>query len=65
MGSPVFWIGYAVLAFITGVAGRHRRIGFTGFFILALLMTPPLILLILILTRPKPPVVDDDEPVKR
>lgn len=50
----LFWLLYGLGAVIVGVAGRHRRIGFVGFLIFALLLTPPLVLLILILTRSMP-----------
>ena len=33
-------IVYLILSFIIGVAGRRRRIGFFGYFLLSVLLTP-------------------------
>jgi uncharacterized paraquat-inducible protein A len=46
-------IVYLVLCFLIGIAGRHRRIGFFGFFILSLILTPVLTLLWLLATHSK------------
>lgn len=46
--SPLFLI--VVGAVLVGFLGRHRRIGFLGFFLVSLLITPLLGLLVLILS---------------
>ena len=43
---------YITLCGLVAYGGRHRRIGFLGFFIACLLLTPLLILAILVLTAP-------------
>lgn len=40
-------LGYLILCAIIGVLGRHRAMGFFGFFILAALLTPLIALFIL------------------
>jgi hypothetical protein len=42
---------YLVLSVLVGLGGRHRRIGFLGFFALSLLTTPLVGLLVLYLTE--------------
>lgn len=44
------WI---LLSVLVGFLGRHRRIGFVGFFLLALVFTPIVALLVLVVTAPK------------
>jgi hypothetical protein len=44
---------YVIAAVLVGFAGRNRRIGFPGFFVLSLLMTPPLAFVIVFLSAPK------------
>lgn len=54
---PFYVAAYLVLAVLVGLCGRHRRIGFVGFLIVALLLTPPLGLVIVYCTaetRPRP-----------
>ena len=57
----VYATAYVVVALFVGLCGRHRRMGFVGSLIMALLMTPPLGLLLLYLTREEPrrPVAPD------
>jgi hypothetical protein len=54
LASPAFWLLYAFAAAVAALFGTRRRIGFVGFFVLALLLTPPIALLVIVLTRPKP-----------
>ncbi|CDG80821.1 hypothetical protein [Janthinobacterium agaricidamnosum] len=54
MFLPIFMAVYLLGALITGLFGTSRRIGFIGFFILALVLSPPVTLMLLVLTRPKP-----------
>jgi hypothetical protein len=49
-----FIILYFVAALLIGFAGRKRRIGSVGFFLVALFLTPILALLILLLSAPVP-----------
>ena len=42
---------YVLLAVLVGLCGRHRRVGFLGFLLMAVLITPPLALLLLYLTK--------------
>jgi hypothetical protein len=53
-----FYVGaYLVLSVLVGLCGRHRRIGFIGFLIVALLLTPLLGLVVVYCTaetRPRP-----------
>lgn len=54
---PFYVAAYLVLSVLVGLCGRHRRIGFVGFLIVALLLTPPLGLVIVYCTaetRPRP-----------
>jgi hypothetical protein len=44
-------IVYLILCFVIGVAGRGRRIGFFGFFLLSLILTPVVTLAWLLVTR--------------
>lgn len=44
-------IVYLVCCFIIGIAGRRRRLGFFGFFLLSLLLTPVLTLGWLLITH--------------
>jgi len=45
-------IGYLILCVLTGLCGTHRRMGFLGTFVLALLTTPLLVLPVLLITGP-------------
>lgn len=54
---PFYVAAYLVLSVLVGLCGRHRRIGFVGFLVVALLLTPPLGLVIVYCTaetRPRP-----------
>jgi hypothetical protein len=45
------WIAYyLIFCFAVAFLGRHRRIGWLGFFLVSLLLTPIITLLILVLT---------------
>lgn len=44
-------IVYLVLCFIIGIAGRRRRLGFFGFFLLSVLLTPVITLGWLLITH--------------
>ncbi|HXE17897.1 MAG TPA: hypothetical protein VN632_11755 [Stellaceae bacterium] len=44
-------IVYLILCFVIGVAGRRRKLGFFGFFLLSLLITPVLTLAWLLVTH--------------
>jgi len=46
---------YVLAAALAGFAGRNRRIGFIGFFILSLLVTPIIGILIVFLSAPTTP----------
>jgi hypothetical protein len=48
--AVLLWI---VTSMLVGYLGRHRRIGFLGFFLASLIFTPVLTFLILILSAPK------------
>jgi hypothetical protein len=43
---------YVVLCLLTGLCGIHRRMGFFGTFLLAIVTTPLVVLPILLLTGP-------------
>ena len=43
---------YLIFCLLVGLCGTHRRMGFTGTFILSLLMTPLLALFVLLITGP-------------
>jgi hypothetical protein len=45
-------IVYLVFCVLTGLCGSHRRIGFLGTFVLALVTTPLVVLPILLITGP-------------
>ena len=47
----MFSVIYLILCIVVGLAGRRRRIGFTGFVLLALFLTPVLPLLYLLFTQ--------------
>ena len=47
----MFSVIYLLLCIVVGLAGRRRRIGFTGFVLLALFLTPVLPLLYLLFTQ--------------
>lgn len=42
---------YLLLSIVVGWLGRHRHIGFVGFFVLSLLITPVIALLILMMAH--------------
>lgn len=44
-------IVYLILCFVIGIAGRRRRIGFFGFFLLSVLLTPVITLGWLLITH--------------
>jgi hypothetical protein len=44
-------IAYLILCFVVGIAGRQRRLGFFGFFLLSVLLTPVMPLGWLLLTQ--------------
>jgi hypothetical protein len=55
--DPFYVAAYLVLSVLVALCGRHRRIGFVGFLIVALLLTPPLGLVAVYCTaetRPRP-----------
>jgi hypothetical protein len=60
MSNPYFWVLYGLASVVVGIAGRERRMGFIGFFVLSLLFTPAIVLLVLIVTRPKPPSTTEE-----
>jgi hypothetical protein len=45
-------VSYLIFCLLVGLAGRQRRMGFFGTFLLSLVLTPVLVLLLLILTGP-------------
>ncbi len=45
-------IFYIVVCFLTGLCGTHRRLGFLGTFLAALVFTPVAVLILLLLTGP-------------
>jgi hypothetical protein len=45
-------IVYLIFCVLTGLCGSHRRIGFLGTFVLALVTTPLVVLPILLITGP-------------
>jgi len=47
----MFSVIYLILCIVVGLAGRRRRIGFTGFVLLALFLTPVPPLLYLLFTQ--------------
>jgi hypothetical protein len=54
--SPETIAGYIVLCLVAAFLGRHRRIGFWGFFFLSLLATPfATLFFIFVCTPGKPP----------
>jgi len=53
-----FYVGiYVLVALLVGLCGRHRRMGFVGILVLALLITPPIALLLLYLMQETPPPI--------
>jgi hypothetical protein len=50
--TAVAAIVYVVFCLLTGLCGIHRRLGFVGTFVIALLVTPIPVLLVLLLTAP-------------
>lgn len=46
----LFWILFSI---IVGLAGRHRALGFWGFFLASLFLSPILMLLVLLVTQPR------------
>jgi hypothetical protein len=53
---PQFLVAYVILAIIVGLLGRHKQVGFWGFFLLSLLMTPLLTGFFMIINRPRAPL---------
>lgn len=51
--TPEFVAAYLALCLVAGVCGRHRRIGFWGFFFSSILFTPLIGLLYLYLAAPR------------
>jgi len=45
--SPATVFAYLALCLLAGIAGRHRRIGFWGFFFSSIIFTPIISLLFL------------------
>ena len=45
-------LAYIVVCLLTGFCGTHRRMGFWGTFVMAVLTTPPVVLLVLFITGP-------------
>jgi hypothetical protein len=45
-------VAYITFCVLTGLCGTHRRMGFLGTFLLALVITPLLVLPILLFTGP-------------
>jgi hypothetical protein len=52
---PFYVAAYLLLSVLVGLCGRHRRIGFVGFLILALLVTPLLGLMVVYCTAERRP----------
>jgi hypothetical protein len=53
MVAPVvILIVYISFCILVGLCGIHRRMGFTGTFILSIVLTPVLVLIILLITGP-------------
>ena len=48
----VILIAYLSFCILVGLCGIHRRMGFTGTFILSIFLTPVLMLIILLITGP-------------
>jgi len=53
--SPELVLLYLALCFLAGVAGRHRRIGFWGFFFSSIIFTPVISFLFLYFATPRRP----------
>ena len=53
VNAPMLALVYVVLSGLVGLMGRNRRVGFWGFFLLALLTTPPAFAIVAGLTRPR------------
>ena len=51
----VYGAVYVLIAILVGLCGRHRRMGFVGTLLLALLITPPIALLLVYLTQEQLP----------
>lgn len=47
--------GYLALCLVLGYLGRHRKMGFWGYFFGAILLSPPMGILLLAASDPKPP----------
>ena len=45
-------LAYILVCLLTGFSGTHRRMGFWGTFLLALVTTPLVVLLVLFITGP-------------
>jgi hypothetical protein len=52
--QAIIVILYVLLAVLVGLCGRRRRMGFLGFFALALLITPVIALLFLYVSQEPP-----------
>ena len=50
-------IAYLVAALAVGFLGRHKQIGFGGFFLVALLATPLVALIVLMMTHDRRPPI--------
>lgn len=42
---------YLVLCFVIGLTGRHRPLGFLGYFLFSIVLTPVVMLLVLLITQ--------------
>lgn len=53
--TPSFIAAYLGLAFLVGLSGRNKQIGFWGFFLLSILITPLITGFFMIICRPRKP----------
>jgi len=51
--DPAIVFAYLAMCLLAGIAGRHRRIGFWGFFFCSILFTPIVSLLFLYFAAPR------------
>jgi len=51
--DPTILFLYLAMSFLAAIAGRHRRIGFWGFFFCSIVFTPVISLLFLYFASPR------------
>jgi hypothetical protein len=47
---------YLIICLVVGMLGRHRSVGFVGFFLISVFLTPVVAIIVLLLAVEKKPV---------